>query len=1275
MAQNPCKYIIEIKPGEFKEMTEPELKDYLLNQDLSNLKTIQDAIQERSAEEKVSRPRGAGKNISESSEGVRSSQQRQKIAPKSRIEGYEEEKVNEFLYKGTPAERQRSLLKNLMSSDIPEEYKKGLEEQGLTYKVSNQVEANQAARAIVNDLGVADALDIARSEKVDPSVGSAIFAESLNDMWSKERKLRAEGKIEEADALARQWTATSKEYANLTTGKGQWNAQIAYFYKTSPMGFSIMVNEDRYQNFETSFYNPREANFKDVFKELLKGEEGQALIKEEANKLLKEERSAERKKRDKSIDDFFDKAKLKGGTYGTIIPPQVWNAAVEIMKASVKAGDRIVIAVQSAIDHIEKELKGEKWDKEKFRSEYEAQLEKVVGEGASKERDLIKSLERRTKELERRIKEKDFSAEEYKGKKTLNEKEQAAKSDYDRVKNMYDEAKKESPEYIDKKAKQYLEAFSKRLKGLSDEQKETIVRRSLKKIVESGGLEYDEFKDIIAEASGVKKLTEAEMKEIEALTAKSNIADDLEQEFLNNPTRESIDAFKKAKAESLEADRKLYELTTQKADVVGTLKSLITLNYLSLNTLVKNFAQNIIYQSTVRFPASLSVKGVDYTVYQVSNLANKIIGTKVIKPKVSLTDAQKGYFKEYREGVIRGWEQMIKGIDEKDYFSQSQYASTLNPRKAYRDLKKSMSGELFLSKQQKIDKWIQSTLGWQPYAISRGMIYGDKPPRYAAQGAEALQLGHQELGIKDPIEIEAFMTSPEKYAYNYLIKKAGLTSEEASKQSKSIAKRIVDAGSRATFQNENYLNDFLSKIDEWARVTEKDNAVGKIIKPPVAILKASTLPFVKTPANVAWVYFKVVNPELTMLKSMGEAAIAKRALSKGDLIGYREYSKKSKESFGFAVVGLVVTAGAAALVQKGLVRTKNTEEDEARERAGESFFGKDNQVNLGVLLGSGDDYWVDLSWFGPIGSMIDVRGRMMEDAKQKELKGEPVEASWLQDRLTTLGYSTTSILNTLVFDQGAKLVDALRKGPDMAGQLIVNNANALENMVFGGTLASMSRALTPEKVNNKADNIIDEIKNNTKQRNIFVAWATGYPPSKISIWGEPMPQDKSVSGVLGSMLGFEKGSNNKFGAILYDEQRRTGRNEFFPPVEDYRIKVNGKDVKISEAEKRDLDVFIGQARKVMVAPFIYNKSTYPKIQDGQLKEKTFLDLTNDKDDESKLAALAIIYKNAKEAGFAKFKDKYKQYQDASINIEQIKKEALKGAEKEVFKARFKTEPK
>ena len=105
MAQNPCKYLIQIKPGEFKEMTEPELKEFLLSQDLSNLKPIQDAIQERSAEEEVSRPTGARKNITESSERVRSSQQRAEAA--------EEAQSNEEAIRGiTKAEIEQRRLEN-----------------------------------------------------------------------------------------------------------------------------------------------------------------------------------------------------------------------------------------------------------------------------------------------------------------------------------------------------------------------------------------------------------------------------------------------------------------------------------------------------------------------------------------------------------------------------------------------------------------------------------------------------------------------------------------------------------------------------------------------------------------------------------------------------------------------------------------------------------------------------------------------------------------------------------------------------------------------------------------------------------------------------------------------------------------------------------------------------------------------------------------------------------------------------------------------------------
>ena len=1190
---------------------------------------------------------------------------------------------NEFLYTGTDEQRKKALLKNLMKSDIPEDYKKGLEEKGLTYKVSNQVEASEAAKAIIGSLGVNDALEIARSEKIDPSVGSAIYAESLNNLWSNERKLKAEGKSEEAKALAKQWSDITMEYADKLNSKGKWTAQTAYFYKTSPMGFAIRIENERIEQF-ANWFEAKEKDYKKVFNEILQSEEGQTLLKQEVEKITKAERAKERQKRDKSIDDFFEKLKLKGGTYATIIPPNVWNAAVDIMKVSVKAGDRIVVAVQSAIDHIDKELNGAEWDKEKFRNDYESQLNKVTGESV-KEKDNEKVLLKRISELKRRLEENDFSAEEYKAKRTLSEKEQLAKDEYDKVKKLYDEAKKESPEYIDKKAKQYLDKLRKRLKGISEEQKEDIIRRSIKEIVNKGGLEYEDFKDIVSESIGIKKITDDQKAEIEKLTEQSNIADELEQKFLDNPTRENIDAFKAAKAKSLEADRKLFEMTSQKADIVGTLKSLITLNYLGVSTLVKNFAQNVVYQGTVRFPISLAKKGIDQSVYGATYMGNKMFGTKVIKPSISLTDAQRGYFKEYREGVIRGWEQMIKGVDEKDYFSKNQYASSLNPSKSAKELKASMKGELFLTPKQKIDKWIQATLGWQPYAISRGMIYGDKPPRYAAQGAEALQIGHKELGITDPLELEAFMISPEKYAYKHLVEKAGLSSSEAATESKSIAKRIVDAGAVATFQNENYFNDFFSKIDEWARVSKEDKWTAKVIKPPVALLKASQLPFLKTPANIAWAYFKIANPALTMTKSLVEAGLAQNALRKGDFIGYKEYSKSSKESFGMASIGIAITAGAAALAAKGLIRTSIQQEDKAREKAGEGFFGKSNELNMGALLG-GDDYWVDLSWFGPVGTIIDMRGRMMEDNKQKELRGEKIDDGVMNEIVNTMGYSVSSTLNTLVFDQGAKIVDALSKGSQALNQVIVNNANALGNIVLGGTIPAINKALAPEKADLAADNLIDQIINNQKQKNVFVTWAAGYPPSKVSIWGDPITQDKSVSGVLGSMLGWEKGSNDKFGAILYNEQRRTGNNDFFPPVEDRKIKVNGKDVKITIEEKRDLDTYIGQARKNMVSPFLNDKSTYRiLLGNGKYGDFSYSELTAGKNkdgqtitpeqaDNAKLDALDVIYENGKKAGFAKFKDKYKQYQDASLNIEKIKKEAYRQAGKQIFESKLPSTP-
>ena len=1402
MAKNPCKYLIEIKKGEFKEFTEAELKDYLLGQDLSKLKPIQDAVQERTAEEKVSRPISAGKNIPEGGEGVRPSKQRVKIAEKGGIEGYEE--VGDFIRKGSDKTKKMSLLKRLIEAEgVPQSYKDALSKKGLDYKVSNQVEASNVAKSMVEELGIYEALDVARKDFVDPSIGSAIFGKAIDKLYLDEITLRSQGRVEEADMLAQQWADTSFEYAKISNSGGKWNAQIAYFYKTSPMGFVMRVNNEKAEQFKEWFSN-KEEGYKEVFDEIIKSEEGQKLLLEEAEGIRKSERQVERKSRDKSIDDFFEKAKLKGNvSYATIIPPQVWNGAMEVMKASVKAGDRVVVAIQRAIEHIDKNLGGKEWDRDKFKKDYESQLSKVTEEKADvdvlgnkikglekqiedykkrileggalkqkpsekfadneevqslkKEREalqkenqdllkqkkegrysdearisqsekrILKSIdelekriedndleiekpetltspkleelksqqkklreelenkrkvagigrfsedakyeakEKRNKnriaELNRRMEQGDFSSETYKAKK---EKDQLDK-ELEAVREQYNEAKKKSPEYIDKQAKQYIDKFRSKLKGLTIEQQEKLVKKSIKKLAESGALEYDDFKTIVSETLGIKNLTPDEIKRIESLTEKTNISDDVEQSFLDNPTRENIDAYKLAKQKSLEADKELFELTYDNADVTETLKSILTLNLMGAGTVVKNYGSNILYQGTIRFPKALIVRGIDKTVYGSSLMLNKFVGTKVIKQQLSLTDAQKGYFREYNEGLVKGMDQMIKGVDEKDYFGSSQYASRLNPKKSLEDIKAALKGDIFLTSAQKWDKGIQATLGWQPYAVSRLMIYGDKPPRYAAQGAMAMQIGHNELGITNPLEMEAFMVSPQKYAYNHLMKvgemkgKTGafekMTPEEASKISKDINDRIVESGAVATFQNENYASIINNFIDKSLAVSKESPMIVKLASPPLALLKASQLPFVKTPANIIWSYVKLANPAFTVAKALGEVSYAKYLLSKGNVVGAKKYENKSKDSMATAVWGMVISAAAISLASQGLVRTKSSDKDTQRETAGESFFGKDNELNIGKMTGAGD-FWVDLSWFPGVGAILDTQARIIEDNKAKALKGEKIDEYFLgYDILSTLEYSFSSSLNTLVLDQGARVVNAIRSGEKAAQNWSVNTLNTVSNIFTGGTFSTLSKAMLPEKPSTKADTMLERIKNEQKTRNALIRLFAGRPPSKISMWGEPMINNNSISGVIGSFLGYEAGSNNKFGAILYEDAQRTGNDKFFPAPEDYKIKVNGKDQKLTEEQKSKLDTYIGQARKNYASPYVYDMAQLPEYN------AKYSDLS----DQDKIDALDVIYSMGKDAGFAKFKEEYKQFQDAEINVEEIIKKAEQSIKKTLFK--------
>ena len=171
----------------------------------------------------------------------------------------------------------------------------------------------------------------------------------------------------------------------------------------------------------------------------------------------------------------------------------------------------------------------------------------------------------------------------------------------------------------------------------------------------------------------------------------------------------------------------------------------------------------------------------------------------------------------------------------------------------------------------------------------------------------------------------------------------------------------------------------------------------------------------------------------------------------------------------------------------------------------------------------------------------------------------------------------------------------------------------------------------------------------------------GTPKSKISIWGESIKNDRSVTGVLGNMLGWEKGSQDIFGAIIYDDYRRTGNVNFFPMPDDDKFLVNGEQVKLNKEQKFDLDVFVGQARKTFAKAIVYDMTK-------KYGEKVYSDL----DDNEKIEALQTSYELAKEIGYANFIKKYPQFEKVKKTEEKSSKEMEKKYKKQELENELKS---
>ncbi len=1047
----------------------------------------------------------------------------------------------------------------------------------LKYKVKSHEEARKVAKEIITEYGHEDAVALAEGGKFHGDVNSMIFGEALDQLYQLEKDAKTPA---EKQQYATQWADVAMRYDEAARSKGRFISAIGDFYRKSPLGIRLKEEANRSEHFK-EWFKDKEKGFKEVFEAIKEEPEFKEIISKEVQEQLKKERTESRNKRRKNIEDFFDKAKFKGdATYATIIPPKVINGGIEAMKQAFLAGESVVNAVEKAIDHISKEVKD--WDKEKFRKEWEDKLRYI---------------------------------EEKKGGKL-------------------------SPEELSQqKREKLIERFRKKLKGLSDKEKEEVIRKSFKKLVENGALEYEDFKKIIAETIGLGELTDVQKGKIEKYVADINAVEDAAENARTVRTQASLDAYHKAAKLAERSATDLGEIVYNKPSIINRLTSVMQLNTLGIPSLVNNPIFNIFNQALVRFPKAVQLSLLDKAI----QLGGKMLG-KDIKPNNDVISAQIPFFKGVGEGAKQSTEQLFTGLTNKDYFQKEVYASQIHPWTSIKDLWQWGKGNKHLSKTQVADKVIQGTIGAPAEVVARLLNIGDKPQRFATEKATAKVIANQ-YGLKGMDE-KLFMDFPKQEAY--LREKAkGVSDEVAMQRAEAVEKRIISEGEESTFQQDNIVNEMLNSLGQaYDKISEGNTpfeALGKIGK----VFKTMNLPFVKIPLNAFWSYFNLVNPEIALAQSFIYGVEAARKKAKG-LDGAAKDFEQSKKWLVHATTGMGLLALTGTLASKGIVSGDNSADDTKKEREGEKNYEQQHSLDMGKLSAwlqgknpddVKDGLKVDLKWYGVLGNAANLQANKYEKMDEKQRK-EGIKL--MGDVLGDLQTTGLEMFQSGVFSNASSLANAFDRGGVYTDAYLTNLINMGTNIVHPAMFAQVSRAKLPYDYTTKADSFGEQIKANMTARS---EWGrklfNKYPPSKIGIWGDELKRNDDWAL---RWFGMSHSNKDAFAKPLYEDYKKTGDVKFFPPS--VKAEIHGQ--KLNTAEMRQLETLVGQSRKALIAPYVNDAAELPGY--GRYKSLSH---------EEKVKALEILYKQGLDNGVAKFESIHPKYKKPDNTWEQEETEDTK----------------
>jgi hypothetical protein len=890
------------------------------------------------------------------------------------------------------------------------------------------------------------------------------------------------------------------------------------------------------------------------------------------------------KEKKKQISDFFDSLLIDTKnitTNATIIPgitllPHVYNGAIKIIKGAVLNGVDVANAIQQAIDYINSN-QGQKIDGEVFKDYMKPKVEAMLEANGISENATLKSIDKiknEIAELDRKINENDLSIEE---KKQKEDKPQTAKTiELEKLREQKAEKQKELNKLRSVEAKGISENAIDTPKIEGKRKKEFI--HEVVEAYNNGTLTDKKFKELYAKKLGIRVFSEQEKTKIRELAKIISESEkyiiDLKKDF----TKENIKKHKELLRLGQKANEAMHSFSQTPNTWDDTFISIMQANVMSTISLVNNVFYNVEFQP-IRFLSMGLASMLDYTISRSAKIG--LLPKALEHRSIDFLAIQKGWFKGGWNGLIEGMKQVVTGVRSDDL---KEIHSNFSPSRA---VERWADKDRLLG--QKINDYLEGTIGWEAEAMFRLLNLGDKPFRRAAELGRAFELGELK-GLKGK-ELQQFILLPDEESAN----------------------EIRKSGEQATFQQSEGLGKEIQQgITKFLVYTSKIPIVGK----PAKVLLKSQIIYIKTPWNVMAETMIYSAPLISF--SVGTYQISKGNKRDGTILVAKSF------------VGAMVMAAVYQLFIKGLI---TGDDDKDKNDKKKRDFQKNNTpptnsintsaISRGIITGKWDimphDTWVSYTKMGPVGILMDAHANTFKD---RVSEGLPILNSDLliKDVFTSAPKIGSSSLDQTFLQGTSTFLNAIRGGGNgETDRWLIKTTETLTSVLYPNTIANISKAFDEYSRDVKDEKFFTELKNTFKNK-MFMGDEL---PPRVSIWGDkikgqPDGRDKAVY-YLFDPFKFRSVDTEDFRYKLYKKYIERYDGDWLPSAPDRKMTYKKKEVVLSPFEYEALSLYVGKERRKYTQAFINSDQ-----------------FANNNDDVNK-KLLKSFYEDGKKMGMIRFK--------------------------------------